>query len=54
MGYAIENKQLLAIDFGDHFHPTESIADKLSSVLMYVDDPAAVSRGRCAGQRSCG
>jgi L-rhamnose isomerase len=45
MGYAIANKILLCLDSG-HFHPTESIADKLSSVLMYVDDVLLhISRG---------
>jgi L-rhamnose isomerase len=44
-GYAIANDVLLCLDSG-HFHPTESIADKLSSVLMYVDDVLLhVSRG---------
>lgn len=45
LGYAIENKTLLCLDAG-HFHPTESIADKLSSVLTYVDEVLLhVSRG---------
>ena len=45
LGYAIENKKLLCLDSG-HFHPTESIADKLSSVLMYLDEILLhVSRG---------
>ena len=35
MGYAITRQKLLCLDAG-HFHPTEGIADKLSSVLMYV------------------
>jgi L-rhamnose isomerase len=37
MGYAIENKTLLCLDAG-HFHPTEVISDKLSSVLNFVDE----------------
>ncbi len=37
MGYAIRNQKLLCLDAG-HFHPTEGIADKLSSVLMYVPE----------------
>jgi L-rhamnose isomerase len=37
LGYAIENRKLLCIDSG-HFHPTESVADKLSSVLAYLDE----------------
>ena len=36
MGYAIENKILLCLDTG-HFHPTEVISDKISSVLMFLD-----------------
>lgn len=35
LGYAISKGIHLCLDSG-HFHPTESIADKLSSVLMYV------------------
>ena len=45
LGYAIKHQKLLCLDAG-HFHPTETIADKISSVLMYV--PALllhVSRG---------
>jgi len=45
LGYAITNNLLLCLDSG-HFHPTESIADKLSSVLMYLDDMLLhISRG---------
>ena len=36
LGYAITRKKLLCLDAG-HFHPTESIADKISSVLLYLD-----------------
>ena len=36
LGYAIANKKLLCIDSG-HYHPTESVADKLSAVLEFVD-----------------
>jgi L-rhamnose isomerase len=35
MGYAIQKQCGLCLDAG-HFHPTESIADKVSSVLLYV------------------
>lgn len=35
LGYAITKQKVLCLDAG-HFHPTESIADKLSSVAMYV------------------
>jgi L-rhamnose isomerase len=37
MGYAIKNNKLLCLDAG-HFHPTEVISDKISSVLMYIDE----------------
>ena len=36
LGYAIRNGKLLCLDSG-HFHPTESIADKISSVMMWLD-----------------
>src|SRR3954452_2927114 len=35
LGYAISKQILLTLDSG-HFHPTETITDKISSVLMYV------------------
>ncbi len=45
MGYAVKNQILLCLDAG-HFHPTEGIADKLTSVLMYVPEILLhVSRG---------
>jgi L-rhamnose isomerase len=51
LGYAVErhasasNDVLLCLDSG-HFHPTEVISDKLSSVLLYVDEVLLhVSRG---------
>jgi len=45
LGYAITNNILLCLDSG-HFHPTEVISDKLSSVLMFVDEVLLhVSRG---------
>lgn len=37
LGYAIKNKTMLCIDIG-HFHPTESCADKVSSIFQYVDE----------------
>jgi len=37
MGYAATRKCLLTIDMG-HFHPTENVADKLSSVLLFVPE----------------
>ena len=36
LGYALANRLLLCLDTG-HFHPTESVADKLSSLMPYVD-----------------
>ncbi len=45
LGYAITRGLLLCLDAG-HFHPTETIADKLSSVLLYVPELLLhVSRG---------
>lgn len=44
-GYAVSRKVLLTLDSG-HFHPTETIADKISSVLVYLDEILLhVSRG---------
>ncbi|MEM7118673.1 MAG: L-rhamnose isomerase [Chloroflexota bacterium] len=45
MGYAIQNQTLLCLDAG-HFHPTETISDKISSALLYVPEILLhVSRG---------
>jgi L-rhamnose isomerase len=45
LGYAIANNILLCLDSG-HFHPTEVISDKLSSVLTFLDEILLhVSRG---------
>jgi L-rhamnose isomerase len=45
LGYAIANKKLLCIDSG-HYHPTESVADKLSAVLEFVAEILLhISRG---------
>ena len=45
LGYAIANKILVTLDSG-HYHPTETIADKLSAVLAFVDEVLLhVSRG---------
>jgi len=45
LGYAVTRKKLLCLDAG-HFHPTESIADKISSVLGSLDEILLhVSRG---------
>ena len=37
MAYAATRNTLLCIDAG-HFHPTENVADKISTSLCYVDD----------------
>ena len=43
--YALTRKILLTLDSG-HFHPTETISDKISSVLMYIPELLLhVSRG---------
>ena len=45
LGYAITRKKLLCLDAG-HYHPTESIADKISSVLQFLPEILLhVSRG---------
>ena len=45
LGYAISRKKLLTLDAG-HYHPTEGIADKISSVLQYLPEILLhVSRG---------
>jgi L-rhamnose isomerase len=37
IGYAVKNNTMITLDNG-HFHPTEQVGDKISSVLHYVDD----------------
>jgi len=45
LGYAVSKGVLLCLDAG-HFHPTETISDKLSAVLLYVPELLLhVSRG---------
>jgi len=45
LGYALTRNKLLCLDAG-HFHPTEVISDKLSSVLTYLPEILLhVSRG---------
>jgi L-rhamnose isomerase len=45
LGYAVKNNVLLCLDAG-HFHPTETIADKITSVLRFLDEVLLhVSRG---------
>ncbi|MBN2471798.1 MAG: L-rhamnose isomerase [Anaerolineae bacterium] len=45
LGYAVSRQTLLCLDAG-HFHPTETIADKISAVLLYLPEILLhVSRG---------
>ncbi|MCL4266311.1 MAG: L-rhamnose isomerase [Anaerolineae bacterium] len=45
LGYAVQKQILLCLDAG-HFHPTETIADKISATLLYVPELLLhVSRG---------
>ncbi|MDB5326995.1 MAG: rhaA [Phycisphaerales bacterium] len=45
LGYAIRNKKLVCLDAG-HYHPTEQMADKISSVFTSLDEILLhVSRG---------
>ena len=37
MGYALTRDKMITLDMG-HFHPTESVADKLSSVYLFFDE----------------
>jgi L-rhamnose isomerase len=37
LGYAIKNNILITLDNG-HFHPTEQVGDKVSSILQFVDE----------------
>jgi L-rhamnose isomerase len=37
VGYAIKNNTLITIDNG-HYHPTEVVGDKISSLLQFVDE----------------
>ena len=45
LGYAITRNILLTLDLG-HYHPTESIADKISAALLYLPElQLHISRG---------
>jgi len=45
LAYAAKNGKLVCLDAG-HYHPTESVADKISSVMPFVDEILLhVSRG---------
>jgi L-rhamnose isomerase len=37
VGYAIQNNIMITLDNG-HFHPTEQVGDKISSILQFVDE----------------
>ena len=37
MGYCVKNQKLLTLDSG-HFHPTEVISNKISSLLLFSDE----------------
>jgi len=37
LGYAIQNNTMITLDNG-HFHPTEQVGDKISSILLYIDE----------------
>ncbi len=45
LGYALTRKKMVCLDLG-HFHPTESVADKLSAILPFTGEVLLhVSRG---------
>ena len=45
LGYALTRHKLLCLDTG-HYHPTEIVSDKISAVLLYLDEVLLhVSRG---------
>lgn len=37
IGYGVKNNKIVTLDTG-HFHPTESVADKLSSLLLFIPE----------------
>lgn len=37
LGYALQNNKMITLDNG-HYHPTEVVGDKISSILLYVDE----------------
>jgi len=37
IGYAVKNNILITLDNG-HFHPTQQVGDKISSILLYIDE----------------
>jgi L-rhamnose isomerase len=45
LGYALTKGKIVCLDLG-HFHPTESVADKISAILQFTDEILLhVSRG---------
>jgi L-rhamnose isomerase len=45
LGYAMTHGKIICLDLG-HFHPTESVSDKISAILQFSDDLLLhVSRG---------
>ena len=37
LGYAVTNNTMITLDNG-HFHPTEQVGDKISSILLFIDE----------------
>lgn len=37
LGYGVKNNKMITLDTG-HFHPTESVADKVSAMLLYLPE----------------
>jgi L-rhamnose isomerase len=37
LGYALQNNKMITLDNG-HYHPTEQVGDKISSILLYIDE----------------
>ncbi len=37
LGYALANNTMITLDNG-HYHPTEQVGDKISSILLFVDE----------------
>jgi L-rhamnose isomerase len=37
LGYAVTNNTMITLDNG-HFHPTEQTGDKISSILLFIDE----------------
>ena len=48
MAYAATRKTLVCMDAG-HYHPTENVADKISTGLCFMDEFCSTFRGRCVG-----